>query len=385
MTGRNRSGLSPTRPRTKFRKRGMDLPQFWPKQYQELEDLIRISPEIVITEDLIGIESAIRPIFYKKFNRVRSSFLAENYSDWLDAALFLCTKYMKSEDRLRELLRLEEVFMPVDLRRFLTDPLRQSIRELFDPLFEVLQGKIELDEFEEKALALVGASFPEFYQAGYIKWFVLSLIGNIEPEKVFEIPLVQPTSKQIIKHRDDIRQSIPFPSETKTLAFEVGRRDILLIPDFIVRSAWLEKYVAFRTGVGKAIWKAGYHSENREWLSIAAMVEEYGLTEFKPDLLLYIGEQLKDVALVADAEKVCRPDLMIFFTDQLDPHEDGLARKMEMVRLCHEILRPIKGSCVITRDHLPEVMTRGLDEQIKIIHFGFNNLKWEALLTLLNR
>lgn len=356
------------------------MSQLWPKRYGELVDFIEDQPGVVIREDLVSIDKKIRAAFYKKFNVVRGSFLAQAYSEWLDSAQFLSRKYMNVEDYLSERLRLEDVLMPLELERFLSDPMKQVVRDLFDPLFELLQEKIEMEEFEERAIERVNASFQKLYQMGYIKWFVLSWIKNIIPEKIYGVPLPQPSSKQMIFHRDRMKQNIPFPEEIKNLGFEVGRRDVLLIPDFIVRSAKLEKYVAFRTEIGKALWRASFYSENREWLPIESFVEEHGITEMKPDLLLYMDENLEDISLVADSERFCRPDLMVFFLDQLEEVEERHRRKINEIEQAHKILKPTRGTCIIVKNHLSESLVKDLDKNIRVIHFGFNNLKWEILL-----
>ncbi len=361
------------------------MSKLWTKFYGELVDFIEDQSGVVIKEDFVSIDKKIRPAFYKKFNKVRASFLAQNYSDWLDEAQFLSTKYMKVEDYLSDRLRLEDVLMPGELERFLSDPMKQVVRDLFDPLFELLQGKIEPEEFEERAEESVHESFQNLYQMGYIKWFVLSWVKNIIPEKIYEVPLPQPSSKQMIFHRDRFKQNIPFPEETKTLSFEVGRREVLLIPDFIVRSAKLENYVAFRTQIGKPLWQASFYNEKREWLSIESFVEEYGITGLKPDLLLYVGENLEDVSLVSDCDKFCRPDLMVYFLDQLEDVEERHMKKMEDIRVAHDILKPTKGTCVIAKNHLPANLVELLDANIHVIHFGFNNLKWEFLMELLSK
>jgi hypothetical protein len=359
------------------------LEKLWGKSFEELQDFIQEHPQVLIKEELVSIDEKLRPDFYKKFNKVRASFLAEKFSEWLDEAQFLCTKYMKAEDHLSERLHIQRLLMPVDLERFLKDPMKQAIRELFDPLFELLQEKIEPEEFEEKGIQTIGESFRSLYQSGYIKWFVLSLIQRLDPEKVYEIPVPQPSSKEIIKHRKDFRQAIPFPEETNILGFEVGRRDVLLIPDFIVRSALLGKYVAFRTEIGKAIWQAAYRSENREWLSIESIVNKYGISDLSPDLLLYVDENVEDISLVADCDQFCRPDMVIHFLDQLEDQEERDIQKVEGIKLAHDILNPVRGTCVISKHHLPDNLVKGLNENIHFIHFGFNNLKWEILSDLL--
>jgi hypothetical protein len=359
------------------------LSGLWRKYYADLLAFIKDEPGVVIRSDLISIDKTVRKEFYKKFDKVRASFLAQRISEWLDEAQFLATKYAKIEGQLTELLRLREVLMSEDLKRFLFDPTKQIVRDLFDSLFDLIQEKIEPEEFEERAEQTVNESFRNYYQMGYIKWFVLSLIKRLEPERIYEVPLPQPSSKEIIKHRQDIRQNIPFPRETKVLSFEVGRRDVLLIPDFIVRSALLEKYVAFRTDLGKAVWRATYHSEKRDWFSIEDIVKTYGTISLKPDLLLYVDENLEDVSLVADSEKICQPDLQIFFLDQLEVTEGCIMQELEEARLAHESLKPIRGTRLISKHHLPESFTKELDKNIGVIHFGFNNMKWESLLSLL--
>lgn len=355
----------------------------WNTRYEELSEFIKEKPQVVIKEDSVSIDEAVRRDFYKKFNSTRSSFLAEYYSDWLDEAQFLSTKYSRVEGALRQRLQLESILMPVSLRRFLSDPINEVTRELFDPLFELLQEKIEPEEFEIKAHENLRDSFRKLYQTGYINWFVLSLMEKIEPEALFSVLLPEPSSKQIIKHRDEVREHVPTPSPTRTLGFGVERREIVLVPDFIVHSARLGKYVAFRTSLGKAIWKASYYSENRNWFSIADMIDSYGVSELQPDLLLYTGEDLEDLSLVADAEQFCRPDMALFFTDQLTGEECLVKEKIDDVKIAHEILKPSKGSVVIARDHLPPEAIKDLDRHTEVIHFGFNNLKWETMLHLL--
>ncbi len=352
----------------------------WRSRYEALGAFVDAQPLVEIEENIVSIDETVRDEFYRKFNDVRRAFLAQHYSGWLDEAQFLSARYGKIEAQLRQLLQLKAVMMPVALQRFLSDPMHQAVRDLFDPLFELLQGKIEIEQFEEEAQERVQASFRDFYQRGYVKWFILNLVEYVDPEKIFEVPLPKPTSKQLIKHRDDVRTNVPFPRETDTLQFEVDRKDILLAPDFIVRSKRLERYVAFRTEMGKALWRASYHSEKRQWFVISALLEKYGYAQLKPDLLLYIGDKLEDVSLVADCEKLCRPDVAVFFLDQLDSEEERVVRKMESIRLAHDILNPLKGTFIFARDHLPESVDNRLDENMHVIQFGFDKMKWDLLM-----
>lgn len=355
----------------------------WRTRYEALTAFVDDQPLVEIGESVVSIDEAVRNEFYKKFNDVRVAFLAQDFSEWLDKAHLLSSRYIKIEDDLGRLLNLEAVMMPVALKRFLSDPLKQAVRDLFDPLFELLQEKIEPEVFEERATQSVRESFRDFYQRGFIKWFVLHLVKEMGPEKIFEVPMPKPTSKQLIKHRDDVLQNVPFPCETELLRFEVDRSDILLAPDFIINSKKLGKFVAFRTELGKALWRASYFSARREWFDISSLIEKYGFTELKPDLLLYFGDHLEDLSLIADCEKLCRPDAALFFMDPLDFEESREAQKMESIRLAHDILKPFRGTYVFSQHHLPENLEKGLDENIHTMHFGFNKMNLDALMTLI--
>ena len=351
----------------------------WHNYYRQLQNFIKEEPGVEIRESLVNIEESARKQFYKLFNAVRASFLAQHFSTWLDEAEFLSTKYMKAADKVSAQLCLRRILMPIELERFLLNPMGQVIRDLFDPLFELLQGKIELDEFEQRAIENINVSSQSLYQRGYIKWFVLSLMERLDSDKIYDVPLPQPSSKEIIKHRKDFRQIVPLPEETECLGFEVGRRDVLLAPDFIVHSNLLGKYIGFRTEIGKAIWEAGWHSEKREWFSIASIVEEFGITDLNPDLLLYIDVDVADLSLVADSNRFCRPDLMVEFFQQSSESEESQVNHFNKVRLYHKMLQPVRGTCVISEQELAG-RVNGVDKDIHIIHFGFNNLKWDEIL-----
>ncbi|MFW5826902.1 MAG: hypothetical protein ACOCU4_02360 [Alkalispirochaeta sp.] len=359
------------------------MEQLWTAPYNELVDFVVSEPDISIGRDVVAIEEGIRPDFYSKFNAVRAAFLAQNYSGLLDESYALCTEFMQVKGELSARLGLRDVLMPKELDRFLTDPFQQIIRELFDPLFALLQEKIEAPEFADDVDVHVEEAFHTLYHSGFIKWFVLSLVKNLGPESVYEVPLPVPSSKQIIKHRDDIRQNVPFPRLTTVMSFEVVRRAILLVPDFIVRSADLGRYVAFRTAVGRALWRSTYYSEKREWLSIAEILDRHGVTELKPHLLVYVGEKLEDISLVADCDQFCRPDLIVYFIglpDQADVDKDEQLRE---IKTAHEILKPHRGTCVITANHLSRPQASGLDPAIRVIKFGFCSQNWQSVLALL--
>ncbi len=355
----------------------------WLQTFRELQRFIDSNPSVEITEDLASIDEKARPKFYELFDRVRGAFLSEYLSPLLEDATALSTEYLKTERTLIERLRLNGVLMPPELRRFLEDPSDQVSRDLFDLIFELLRENIEPAEFEEIGALSARSTTDRLYKQAFNKWATLVLILALEPEEVFEVPLPEPSSKEVVKHRVGDSMAVPFPFQTNELCFEVKRRSILMAPDFIVRSALLSTYVAFRTEVGRAIWSAAYYPEEREWFDLAAMVEDYGPMDLDPDVLLYVDDNLENIALVADAEKFCRPDLCVQFPERISCQNGTWMEEIENINLCHIVLKPMAGSCVLAREHVIDSMADGLIEGIHRSPFGLHQRRMEPVLDLL--
>ena len=355
----------------------------WLQAFQELQRFINSNPSVEITENLVSIDEKARPKFYELFDRVRGTFLSEHLSPFLEDATALSTEYLKTERTLIERLRLNGVLMPPELRRFLENPSDQISRDLFDPLFELLRENIEPAEFEEIGALSVCSTTNRLYEQAFNKWATLVLLLALEPEEVFEVPLPEPSSKEVVKHRVGDRMAVPFPFQTNELCFEVKRRGILMAPDFIIRSALLSTYVAFRTEVSRAIWSAAYYPEEREWFDLATMVEDYGPMNLDPDVLLYVDDNLENIALVADAERFCRPDICVQFPERISYQNDTWVEEIKNINLCHIVLKPVAGSCVLARERVIDSMANGLIEGIRRFPFGLHHRQVKPVLDLL--
>ncbi|NLE73710.1 MAG: hypothetical protein GX604_03650 [Actinobacteria bacterium] len=353
----------------------------WVQAYEELCNFISLEPGIDIRKDSVSIDAAVRTRFYQLFDGVRAAFLAECVGEKLDAALDLSRHHERLENEVMKSLGLREMVMSSDLSRYLRDPFKQLLRELWDPLFELLKGTLESpEEFEAPAKEALEDAFDRLYVLGYEKWVQLSLIQSLHADRVFEVPLATPTSKQFIKHRPDTVHSIPPPEPSDRLVFDVIRRAPALVPDFIVRSQLLGRHVGIITAVGKAIWKAGNHSDRREWLDLADLVGEFGLVELNPSALLYIDDNVDDLALVADSEKLCRPDALVDVTHIQDWADESAAEYLRKVRLWHTALKPTMGTFVMNRHPVPNDLAAGTNNGLHISKLGFESFRLESFL-----
>lgn len=352
----------------------------WVQVYEELRDFISSEPGIDIREDSVSIDATVRTRFYELFDNVRAAFLADYAGEELDAALSLSRYYGRLENDVVKTLGLREVVMSSDLSRYLRDPFKQVLRELWDPLFELLKGTLETrEEFEAICKEALEHSFGWLYVRGYEKWAQLSLLQLLQPDRVFEVPLATPTSKQFIKHRPDTVHSIPPPEPSDHLVFDVIRRAPALVPDFITRSGLLGRHVGMITAVGKAIWKAANHSSKREWLDLAELVDKFGLVELNPSALLYIDDDVEDLALVGDSEKFCRPDVLLDVAHIQDWTDDSAAEYLHKVRLWHTALKPKVGTFVMNRHPVPHDLDAAEADGLHISKLGFESFRLEPL------
>jgi hypothetical protein len=354
----------------------------WLQAFRGLQRFIDDHPSVEITDNLVSVDESVRPQFFELFDQVRHAFLLDHLPAFMEEAAALGPAYRKAERELIRRLGITEVLMPAEVRRFLEDPTEQLSRELFDLVFELLRENIEPEDFEEQGLALAQHAVERLYGHAYNKWATLELALAFEPEKIFEVPLPAPSSKQIVKHRPGQRLAVPVPSLATQLAFEVKRASVLLAPDFILRSALLDTYVAFRTALGRARWAAAGYPAGRQWLDLEDLMEVYGTLDLDPDVLLYVDDDLQDIALVADAERFCRPDLCVYFPEKIGPASKSYFDEAREINLCHIVLEPIHGTTVLAKAHVLDAMAGDLVDSVERFAFGPQHRQLEPVLDL---
>jgi hypothetical protein len=137
--------------------------------------------------------------------------------------------------------------------------------------------------------------------------------------------------------------------------------------------------------MGKAIWPASGLSEGREWYSISSIIEEYGVVELRPDLMIYVDNRPDDISLVADSKNICRPDLVIQCVDRLTWEHNSWCRDLEKIKSYSEILKPAFGAFMVSKDHVPENRRKIMGESIPLLEVGFNQFRLDPILDVLRQ
>jgi hypothetical protein len=326
--------------------------------YEALTGFIAVHPEIEIGESVTSIPGEVRAEFYNLFNAARDSFVEEKYPEYLNGAGLLLEQYRKAEERNRRLFTLEETDMPTGTRRFLRDPKETLTRELFDPLFDLLKSRESIDSFEKRAAGIIEDLFPLVYRGAYEKWAMQSLVELLEADKTLGVEvrstgLGERAKLALLAPMEDA----PVPAESARFFFSQPRNLIFSVPDLIVHSPKLNRFIGIRTEFSEGLYNAWYPSSNREWYPLdmdLQMLLTYGLT------LVYMAERAEDIALVADASRFCRPDLILWCVDTQSLAQKEALEKMASV---DGSLHPTKGIYIIANNPWPEPVEPSGNEQ----------------------
>jgi|WetSurMetagenome_2_1015567.scaffolds.fasta_scaffold13495_5 hypothetical protein len=317
--------------------------------YAALTDFIAHHPEIEIGETVTSIPGEVRPQFYNLFNAAREAFVEEKFPAFMSEAAMLWEQYRKAEESAANLFSLEEPAMASAIHSFLRNSQESLTRELFDPLFDLLKGRESVESFEEKAGSQIARLFPAVFRGSYEKWVILSFVSLLDVDKVLRVESrgLSPGERAKPAAQAPL-DDVPIPAESASLLFSQPRSAIFAVPDLIVHSSRLNRFIGIRSEFSEGLYNAWNPSTKRDWYPIDTdmlILLESGLT------LIYAAEDADDLALVADAQNICRPDLILWCIDtrSLDKKE-----ALEYMVKANSLFHPTNGSYIIANYPWPE-------------------------------
>lgn len=316
----------------------MSIQPQWKQKYDVLKDYVKANPEIYIDVREVSIPEHLRDEFYKHFDGVRNAVVESCYGSLPMEVDTLRRNYIQSEKELTELLGLERIELPVDLSSFLHNPKEGLVRALYNRLFEMVQGKITVDDFERMADSDLTATAAELFRLGYEPWAALTLIRLLEPDGAFGVEL-----------NEDYE---PFVVELKEIAF--GRQfhhPAMRIPEFILHSKKLDRHIAVKMPLAREV--------DTYYIPYEPPVKpkkRTGDTSYVLDsrvMFLSIVPDLKKIPVFADihARTIKSPDLTVeFLTEQDLANPDAIVQVQKRV----EIMKPRLGGIIVVMNPEPE-------------------------------
>ncbi len=204
----------------------------WKQEFEVLKNYIASNPEISIGMYETHIPEELRDKFYMLFDNVRKAVVDSWISSFNFDAYTLGKSYIEAENRLAEGLNLKHMDLPVDLASFLHNPVEGMMRLLYNRLFELLQGKITEDDFQEIATRDLTSSATEMFRLAYEPWALVSLLLLLEPDEITGVSL---NEKQLY--------TVPLD---QIIIGKQAHHPAKRIPEFIIHSKRLDSYIAVR-------------------------------------------------------------------------------------------------------------------------------------------
>jgi hypothetical protein len=144
------------------------------------------------------------------------------------------------------------------------------------------------------------------------------------------------------------------------------------MPEMIVFAEKLQGYAGLVCPANMSYLKANALNKKLDWLSQKQLKHDFGMSDFWPDMMLYIsGEKSDDIKVLADSEYVARPAAILEFMEEENwCYEKNIASVIRH----NQIFSPPAGSYIVSRAEVDPETFKQLcpDENIHLINAGYD-------------
>jgi hypothetical protein len=212
-----------------------------------------------------------------------------------------------------------------------------------------------------------------FYEQGYQKWVSLSLLNQMKPDAIYQVPMeeLNPKDRHIGMNGPLVRQS-PLPLKSNRILFDYEPDPVFTVPDFIAHSATNDGFIAMRSSLRQALGTATNVSQKRFWEEISPLV-------FEKDnvILLYYADNPNDISLIADKYQICSPDVILCFASldkESDTQPNGFFERLETIFPSSEIFLVVYPNTTSP--------VRNMSRKTHVLDIGFDDSKLLPIFNL---
>jgi len=196
-------------------------------------------------------------------------------------------------------------------------------------------------------------------------WVVLSLVKLLEPEKVYRLIF----DTQVKNHLEEIKN------------ISIGRQQVYPIsglPDFVVYSNKVGKYVALKSELRKNIYKYyGTALNPRELKDPTDSPTSFGSRV----LIIHFIEKPENILLAdSDTGKVTNPEVAIECLEQNELHD---VKSIDEVKHLSELVKPRLGTYLVFREPVSKLKLDETSDNIYFLEVGFDQSKLQSIISLL--
>ena len=338
----------------------------WQVKYEELMGFMSKNPSIVIKPDVLSIPGEVRSDFYALFDGIRENFIRDNYAASLEKAIALSSTHERIKNDLIAKLSLEEFETMSTIRGFISDPMANQVKLLFDPLFDLLMGKIGVAAFEEVSNTKLKMAFDTFFQHANKSWMMLSLLKLLDPDEVYVVP---PPLNELANEFDSVisdsggmtKQMPPDAIQSNRISFNTTTFASFMFPKVIVHSKLLNLFVSIASDFRNVPIRVVYLNKNVDWLPLMGVYETVGNTKIWPDIAIYMAKQPNDLVLVSDNQYIAVPDIIMNIEGETRLREPSTH---EIVRKQDQAFKARAGNFVICPDLIQDADLADLTQQL---------------------
>jgi hypothetical protein len=347
----------------------------WLEQYKELKRFINANPSITITDSTVTIPGDVRTEFYRHFDALRAGFVKDRFLIDLDRAETLKQAYGAVSAAVQQEMHLESIETSNNLKWFLLDPLNGLMRTLFDPVFNLLKGRLDVNSFGVAAETTVKNVFQPLFAEGYQRWATLALMHQMSATRLWTGKASSSTDNMMTKRGvfAAVRDATPPPiAESRELTLSGIPSSSFLMPEMIVFAEKLQGYAGFAHPVNMSYLKVNALNKKLDWLSQKQLKNDFGMSDFWPDMMLYISdEKADDIKVLADTDHIARPAAILEFMEE---ENWCYEKKVSSIIRHNRIFSPPAGRYIISRsDVSPETFKQLCpQENIHLINAGYD-------------
>ncbi len=354
------------------------MPAKWRRSFRQWRDFARAHPEIKIAPQTVSVPRDLKSAFYGLFNETRAAFLRACLPRLRAEVEALAGAIREARRRVLERLGLEEIVMSSELAHFLEDPTDRLVREMFDPLFDLLKGGVDVGEFEATTARRIKSLYEDLYRLSFQKWVMLALVDLTGADENFavEAPLLEMSARGPTV--DLNLKPLPKPRASKRLSLVKQNMAALVVPDLIIHSAEVDGYLSFCSALDEAVlasdvlWTAAEVDAARQWRPTRLWRGTLGLSWA---VAAYVDDALDRTALVADSHRLARPEVVIEFSG---PEED-VAEAFQRAALYRDELEPKRGVFVVSPKKVSPSQAQPLDEGLILIEANLDESRLAPL------
>lgn len=372
----------------------------WKTRYIELTDFVKSNPSIKIGSSIVSIPLPVRREFYSIFDSVRKSFIEDNCAGYINLGTKLGIAYAKTDSAIVDKLGLEPVEIYQETQWFLNDPVDGLMRVLFDPLFQLLKGVIDLETFQNESPKLIENAFYNYLREDYLYLVQMALVAALGADKSYRTPVIDDISDNLMgEGHENVGQhtgDVPAPLEVSNISLVQRNVVSFVTPRIIIHSAELSRFIGLHSNFVEPQWTANNVNPNIEWLDFIALRNDYGVTKIRPDIkspiefgkilpdiLIYSSAEVNNLALVADHKYIMRPDLSIEVMENPSWQQQG---KLPVIKQHHSVMRPRLGTYIICLEPAPlDAITVEEYPDIHLINAGFDMEQLNILIDVLRQ